>query len=120
MAGIEAHLITVILCRAALRQPVSCAEELALANSLIQGMVEQVELMEWNKMHLKNGTHYDSCATLGPRYWQNFYRRNKYVISSKKAARFDSMETIGIIWKFSRTCMIVYMENLLRQAFKRS
>jgi hypothetical protein len=46
MAVIEAHLLAAILCRAALHRPVSCAEGLALANSLIQGTVAQVELME--------------------------------------------------------------------------
>jgi hypothetical protein len=69
MAGIEAHLLAAILRRAALRQPVSCAEGLVLANSLIEGTMAQVELMEWKKIHLKNKSHNDSFGTLGPRYW---------------------------------------------------
>jgi hypothetical protein len=37
MAGIEGHLLAAILRRAALRQPVSCAEGLEFENSLIEG-----------------------------------------------------------------------------------
>jgi hypothetical protein len=45
MAGIEGHLLAAIICRAALRQPVSCAEGLKLANSLIEGTSTQLDLM---------------------------------------------------------------------------
>jgi hypothetical protein len=72
MNGIEAHLLADILRCVALRQPVSCTEGLALANSLIEGTPTQVERMEWKVTHLKNGTHDDSFGTFGWRYWQIF------------------------------------------------
>jgi hypothetical protein len=45
MAGIEGHLLAVIIRRAALRQPVYCAEGLELANSVIEGTTTQIDLM---------------------------------------------------------------------------
>jgi hypothetical protein len=90
MADIEGHLLAAILCRAALRQPVSCAEGLELANSLIGGTITQLDLMTWKKANLKNGPDNDSFGSLGTGYWQNFCRRNRNLISAKKAVRVDS------------------------------
>jgi hypothetical protein len=92
MTGIKSHFLAAILRRAALRQPVSCAEGLALTNSPIEGTMAQVELMEWKNIHLRTESHNDSFGTLGPRYWQKFCLQNKDVISSKKAVRFDSKQ----------------------------
>jgi hypothetical protein len=71
MAGIEGYLLAAMLRRAALRQPVSCAKA-------------------WKKANLRNGPDEDSFGSLGTRYWQNFCRRNRNLISAKKAIRFDS------------------------------
>jgi hypothetical protein len=90
MIGIGAHLLAVILRRAARRQPVSCGEGLELANSMIEGTEAQVALMEWKNSNLKNGTNDDSFGRLGPRYWQSFCQQNADVITSKKAVIFDS------------------------------
>jgi hypothetical protein len=49
LSGIEGHLVAVILGRAELHQPVSCAEGLELANSMIEGTETQVGLMNWKK-----------------------------------------------------------------------
>jgi hypothetical protein len=53
MIGIGACLLGIILHRAALQQPVACAEGLELANCLIEGTQAQINLMEWEKKHLK-------------------------------------------------------------------
>jgi hypothetical protein len=90
MAGIEWHLLAAILRRAALRQPVSCAEGLELDNSTIEGTKTQLDLMAWKKGDLKNGPDNNSFGSLGTRYWQNFCRRNINLKSAKKAVRFDS------------------------------
>jgi hypothetical protein len=68
MAGIEGHLIAAIIGRAAIRQPVSCAEGLQLANSMIEGKTTQIHLMAWKKANLKNGLDNDSFGSLGTRY----------------------------------------------------
>jgi hypothetical protein len=90
MAGIEGHLLAVILRRAALHQPVSCAEGLGLANSLIEGTLTPLDIMAWKKAHLKNVPDDDLFGRLGTRYWQFFCGRNANLISANKAARFDS------------------------------
>jgi hypothetical protein len=68
MSGIEADLLGIILRRVALRQPVSCAEGLELANSLIDWTQTQVDLMEWGKKHLKMGKRDTMIGNLGTRY----------------------------------------------------
>jgi hypothetical protein len=68
MVGIEGHLSAAILRRAALSQPVSCAEGLELANSMIEGTETQVGLMNWKKRHLKNSEIDYSFGSLGTRY----------------------------------------------------
>jgi hypothetical protein len=72
MAGIESPFFAAILVRVAFCQHVSCVEGLVLANSLIDGTVAQVDLVEWKATHIKNRTHDDSFDTLGWRYWQIF------------------------------------------------
>jgi Fe-S-cluster formation regulator IscX/YfhJ len=44
----------------------------------------------WKKANLKNSPDDDSFGSLGMRYWQNFCRHNRNLISAKKAVRFDS------------------------------
>jgi hypothetical protein len=90
MVGIKAHLLGIILRRAALRHPVSCAEGLELANSLIEGTAHQLCLIEWKKKYLKKGELDVTFGFLGARYWQNFCRRNHDIIYAKKTVLFDS------------------------------
>jgi hypothetical protein len=47
MIGIEAHCLGIILRCVALKQDVSCAEGLDIANSLIEDTQSQVYLLEW-------------------------------------------------------------------------
>jgi hypothetical protein len=68
IVGIEAHLLGIILRRAALRQSVSCAEWLKLANSRIEGTAHKLCLMEWKKKHLKMGEIFFTFGFLGARY----------------------------------------------------
>jgi hypothetical protein len=75
MTGIEAYLLADILRCAALHQPVSCPEGLALANLLIEGTLAHVNLMEWKVTHLKNGTHGYSFGYPGWCYWHFFVVR---------------------------------------------
>jgi hypothetical protein len=90
MIGIEAHLLASIPRRAALCQPVTCAEGLELVNSMIEGTQAQLVLMEWKKNDLKNMPNDDTFGTLGHRYRQNCCRRNADVITLKKYVQFNS------------------------------
>jgi hypothetical protein len=46
--------------------------------------------MDWKKNNLKNGPNDDTFGMFGQHYWQNFFRRNAGVVTSRKAVRFDS------------------------------
>jgi hypothetical protein len=98
MIGIEAHLLGIILCRVALRQPVSCVEDIELANSLIDETHAQVDLVEWKKKHLKMGEIDATFGDIGTQYWQNFCRRNEDVITAKKAVHFASKRADWCHW----------------------
>jgi hypothetical protein len=63
---IEAHLLSVILRRSALRQSVTCGEGLVLANSMIEGTETQVRLMDWKKNNLKNRPNDNTCWNAWP------------------------------------------------------
>jgi hypothetical protein len=52
MAGFEAHLLKCLIIRGATRQPVSCAEGLQLANSIIDGTISQAQLILWKKKRM--------------------------------------------------------------------
>jgi hypothetical protein len=69
MTGIEGHSLATTLRRAALHQPVSCAEGLELANSLIEGTPTQLNTMDWKKENLKNAPYDDLFGSLGTHYW---------------------------------------------------
>jgi hypothetical protein len=90
VVGINSHFLGIILRRAAIQKPISCAKGIELANSLIEGTALQLCRMEWKKKHLKMGEMYDSFGFLGTHYWQNFFQRNHDIISAKKFVRFDS------------------------------
>jgi hypothetical protein len=90
MIEVEAHLLKVMLLRGTMRLPVSCAEGLELANSLIEGTVSQFQLVEWKYQHPSKNFREDKATTLGQKYWRNLCRRHSREIESKKAVRYDS------------------------------
>jgi hypothetical protein len=52
MHTVEAHVLKTILILGAMHQPASCANGLALANSLIGATVSHMQLIEGKKQHL--------------------------------------------------------------------
>jgi hypothetical protein len=102
MIFIETHVLASIMRRAALHQPVSCGEGLELANSAIEGKHLQLALMELKKKNLKNGPNDETFGTLGPKYWQNFCRRNADVITSNNPSDSTIKDMIGDDWRFFR------------------
>jgi hypothetical protein len=97
------NLLGIILCHTALQHPVSYAEDLDLATSLVDGTQVQVNLFEWKKKHLKMDERDAMFGDLGTRYWQNFCQWNEYVITALTAS--TTMCVVGII---TVTCMGVY------------
>jgi len=52
MLQVEAHLLDIILKLAAMNQPITPTEGLALANSLIEGTSMKEKLKEWKTTHI--------------------------------------------------------------------
>jgi hypothetical protein len=90
MDEIEAHLIKVILLHGGFCQPVSCAEGLQLVNSIIEGTVSQVQLIQWKIIHLGKNYNEEAAGQLGQKYWRNFCAHYEREIESKKAVQYES------------------------------
>jgi hypothetical protein len=90
MTGVDAHLLKCLLLRGTVRQPVSCAKGLQLANSLIEGTVSQAHLIGWKQNHMGVNFERTAAATLGKKYWENICDWNAIDIEHKKAFKFDS------------------------------
>jgi hypothetical protein len=89
MMGIEKHLVSITLCRAAIRCPHTVPECIELANSLITDSVTQLELVKWKKEVLGKKIREERAHTVGYKWWHNFVRCHKVRLSIGKAARFN-------------------------------
>jgi hypothetical protein len=77
MLELEPYLVELIKKLADMRTPVTTAQGLELANSLIEGKSTQKQLIDWKS---KNCHAYKMKGTvkLGKSYWRNFLRRNSH------------------------------------------
>jgi hypothetical protein len=89
MLALEAHFLDMILELAAMRQPVTPTDALALINSMISTSNLSNAIVAWKKKHLPGTFDDDRSAVLGKKYWQNFKKRHPE-IKQKKAVRFDA------------------------------
>jgi hypothetical protein len=89
MHRVEKLVVSMILRRAAMRQPYTVQECLELANSLIDKSVTQVQLVQWKKKMLGRNFKEDNAGRVGLKWWRNFVKRNKCHLSIGKAVRFD-------------------------------
>jgi len=89
MIALEAHFLDLILELAAMRQPVTATDALALINSMISTSDLSAAVIEWKKKHLPGSFDDDRAALLGKKYCQNFKKRHPE-IKQKKAVRFDA------------------------------
>jgi hypothetical protein len=89
MHRVEKLVVSMILRRAAMRQPYTVQECLELANSLIDKYVTQVQLVQWKRKMLGRNFKEDNAGSVGLKWWRNFVRRNKCHLSIRKAVRFD-------------------------------
>jgi hypothetical protein len=94
MHGVEAHIIKVVLLRGAMHQPVSYAEGLELANSLIKSTLSHAQLFYWIYQHLGKKYREDAATKVGLR------RRQSYMTQSL---------TIGAPYRILKGCTIISM-----------
>jgi len=85
MADIEPYIVLAIIQLANMRVPITTAQGLQLCNSIIQGTKFKKNLSLFQSKNLRSTT-----TVLGPGYWRGFLRRNKHLITSKKAVKFDT------------------------------
>jgi hypothetical protein len=94
MAEVEPYLVQLIIQFSNMRIPISCAQGLELANSLISGTEVEKKLIEWKSNNCYAYKHAsvsgDENKKLGLGYWRSFLRRNEHLIRTKKAVKFDN------------------------------
>jgi hypothetical protein len=108
MHRVEKLVVSMILRRAAMRQPYTVQECLELANSLIDKSVTQVQLVQWKRKMLGRHFKEDNAGRVGLKWWRNFVRCIKCHLSIGKAVRFDMKRNE---WCKSENFSVIY-ENL--------
>jgi len=109
MLELEPYLVELIKKLADMRTPVTTAQGLELANSLIEGKSTQKQLIDWKS---KNCHAYKMKGTvkLGKSYWRNFLRRNSHLIRQKKAVKFEN--------KRAQWCNYLNMEEMYQEIYQ--
>jgi len=89
MIAVEPYIVQVISQLAKMRTPISVSTGLLLANSIISDTPTYDSLLEWKQKH---NIHFRNTkkGALGTGYWRGFMKRNKHLVTSKKAVKFDS------------------------------
>jgi hypothetical protein len=91
MAEVEPYLVQLIVQLANMRTPITAAQGLELAKSLISGTNVENEIMDWksNNCHaykLASVSGYEN-KKLGLGYGRSFLRRNGHLIRTKKSSQ---------------------------------
>jgi hypothetical protein len=90
MLEVEPYLVELIIKLAEMRQPITTAQGLQLANSLINGTSIKGKIIEWKKRNCHAFKVGKGKLELGEGYWRSFMRRNRHLIRAKKAVKFDN------------------------------
>ena len=93
------------------RQPLTCAEGLALVNSMIKDKDLGAAVVKFKQeCHMVNEKA--DPQVLGPRYWSNFLKRNSYCLKSKRCQKFSKDCA-----NWSKRSYIKRMYNLIYQDY---
>ena len=90
MIQVEPYLVELIKKLADMRQPITSSQGLQLANSLINNKSTQKTVIEWKSKNCRAYKTGDGKIELGEGYWRSFLKRNKHLIRTKKAVKFDN------------------------------
>jgi hypothetical protein len=77
MQAIEPYLVAIIIKLANMRIPITTAQGLQLANSLINGTRFKEEVHQFEKLNLRSAS-----SELGRGYWRGFLKQNKNLIEA--------------------------------------
>jgi len=92
-----------------MRTPVTTAQGLELANSLIKGKTVEKKLEKW-KAKYSHGYRLNGAIKLGKTYWKIFLKQNSHLIRAKKTVKFDS--------KRADWCNYLNMEEMYHEIYK--
>ena len=89
--AIEPYIIQVVSHLAKMLTPNSVYTGLLLVNSIIMDTLTYDSFLEWKQIHQPHCSLRNTrkCA-LGTGYWRGFMKRNKHLVTSKNAVKFDS------------------------------
>jgi len=109
MEDVEPYLVELIKKLAEMRTPVTTAQGLELANSLIKGKTVEKKMEKW-KAKYSHGYRLNGGIKLGKTYWKIFLKRNSHLIRAKKTVKFDS--------KRADWCNYLNMEEMYHEIYK--
>jgi hypothetical protein len=101
---IEPYVVSLIIQLANMRVPITTAQGLQLCNSIIKGTKYEKDALEFKENYLRSAT-----TSLGRGYWRGFLKRNKHLISSKKAVKFDT--------KRAEWCTYLNVEEMYNEVY---
>jgi hypothetical protein len=109
MLEVEPYLVELIKKLCEMRTPITTAQGLELANSLVEGKSIEKSVLQWKA---KNCHAYKlhGIKKLGKSYWNNFLKRNRHLIRAKKAVKFES--------KRSEWCNYLNMDEMYEEIYK--
>jgi hypothetical protein len=118
MAEVEPYLVQLIIQLANMRTPISSAQGLKLANSLISGTKVEKKI-EWKSNSCYAYKHAsisgDENKKHGLGYWRSFLRRNKHLIRTKKQLNLTISALSGVLTITSKRCMMKSIKTCVMQ-----
>jgi hypothetical protein len=106
----QKYLVELIIKLADMRTPITTAQGLQLANSIIKGTSIEHKVIDWKQRNCKAFQLGYGKAELGKDYWLNFLKRNNHLIRSKKAVKFDV--------KRAKWCTYLNMQEMYNEIYK--
>ncbi len=106
----ELYLIELICKLADIRTPITTAQGLQLANSIVKGTSIEQKVIGWKQMNCKGFQLGHAKAELGKDYWLQFLKRNNHLIRLKKAVKIDVKRAL---W-----CTYLNMQEMYNEIYK--
>jgi hypothetical protein len=104
METIEPYIVSIIIQLSNMCIPITVLQGLQLCNSIIMGTKFKEQVDVFKRRMCRSAT-----PVLGRGYWRGFLKRNKHLISSKKAVKFDT--------KRAEWCTYLNMKEMYNEVY---